>query len=450
MFREILMKFSGSTRACRHSGILMKVLAVGLLLFSLIDIATAAQPATKSNVVLIISDYMGYQDIEPYGATDIRTPGLNRLAAEGVRMTDFYAAAPVCGPSRAALFTGQYPARIGFELNIRSESDGLSASIPTLPSLLKGAGYQTALFGKWHLGYAPDFTPNAHGFDEFLGHHQWTVGYYDHKTEQGEPGLYENDHVVERDGYLTDVLTDEAVDFIGRNDDKPFFLTLAYNAALPPYQPPGLPESRWGEGWDVNSATRADYVKMVERMDKGIDEVLDALDQHNLADNTLVIYMYDHGGRHLVNSSPLFHGFANLWEGGIRIPVIMRLPGVIPANESSRIPSIAMDLTATILSVAGLEEESNSLDGTNRIPFLQGEQTSSSRQLYWRADHYNFGKQRAIREGRWKYIEHDSTQFLFDLDADAGERTNQFYSHIDVANRLRTDLNGWELSLPMR
>ena len=431
-----------------HCGYFMKMLTAGLLLLSIGHVATAAVPGATPNVVLIISDYMGYGDTEPYGATDIRTPGLSRLAAEGVRMTDFYAAAPVCGPSRAAIYTGQYPARIGFEQNIRNESDGLSASIPTLSSMLKGAGYQTALLGKWHLGYAPDFTPNAHGYDKFVGHHQWTIGYYDHKTAEGEPGLYENDRVVERDGYLTDLLTDEAVEFIEHNEDEPFFLTLAYNAALPPYQPPDLPESRWGEGWDVNEATRDDYVKMVERMDEGVDKVLDALDQHDLVDNTLVIYMYDHGGRHLVNSAPLFHGFANLWEGGIRIPLIMRLPDVVPANASSGLPSIAMDLTATILSVAGLDDEANLLDGSNLIPFLRDGMESASRQLFWRADHYNFGKQRAIRDGRWKYIEHDNTQFLFDLDEDAGERTNQFYRHLDVANRLRSDLNDWESGLP--
>jgi len=224
---------------------LMTLFAIVLAWTSLNNFATAAETPVKPNIVVIMSDYMGYHDSEPYGATDISTPALSRLASEGVLMTDFYAAAPVCGPSRAAFFTGQYPARTGFEQNIRTEKDGLSSSIPSLPKWLKGAGYRTALFGKWHLGSAPDFTPNAHGFDEFIGHHQWTIGYYNHKTEQGEPGLYENDRVVERDGYLTDLLTNEAVDFIGRNQDQPFFLTLAYNAALPPYQPPGWPESKW-------------------------------------------------------------------------------------------------------------------------------------------------------------------------------------------------------------
>ncbi len=410
--------------------------------------ASADRNEQPPNVVLIISDYMGYHDTEPYGAEDVRTPSLARLASEGVTMTNFYAASPVCGPARAALYTGQYPARVGFENNIRTEADGLSSSIPSLPRWLHDAGYRTALYGKWHLGSADDFTPNAHGFDEFIGHHQWTVSYYGHKTESGEPGLYENDQIVERDGYLTDLLSDEAVDFIGRNRDQPFFLTLAYNAALPPYQPPGLPEAKWDDGWDVNTATRDDYVRMVERMDEGIGKVLRTLAALNLDDDTLVIYLYDHGGRHLVNSAPLFHGFANLWEGGIRIPAILRLPGVIPANERSAMPGIAMDLTATILDVAGITAPVASLDGVSLIPYLRQEQPPLTRQLYWRADLYDFGKQLAIRDGPWKYVEHGNTQFLFDLNADVGERNNLFYERTDVVNRLRADLDAWQDSLP--
>jgi arylsulfatase A-like enzyme len=419
-----------------------------IIILALFVGASAADADKQPNIVLIISDYMGYHDIEPYGATDVRTPSLARLAIEGVAMTNFYAASPVCGPARAALYSGQYPARLGFENNIRTEADGLSSSVPSLPRWLNEAGYRTALFGKWHLGYAPDFIPNAHGFDEFIGHHHWTVGYYNHKTETGEPGLYENDRIVERDGYLTDLLTDEAVDFISRNQDQPFFLTLAYNAALPPYQPPGLPESEWDNGWDVNSAMRDDYVRMVERMDEGIGKVLDTLYTLSLEENTLVIYLYDHGGRHLVNSAPLFHGFGNLWEGGIRIPAILRLPGVIPANERTTMPGIAMDLTATILGVAGLPDAAAKLDGINLIPYLRKEQPLPDRQFYWRADMYDFGKQEAIRDGKWKYLEHGNTQFLFDLNADIGERHNLFYEHTDVVNRLRADLDAWQAGYP--
>lgn len=408
--------------------------------------ASQASAAGKPNIVLIISDYMGYSDTEPYGASDIRTPSISRLAAEGVKFTNFYAAAPVCGPARAALYTGRYPAAIGFETNIATEDDGLDPAIPTLSRWLGDAGYKTALFGKWHLGFRPEFGPNAHGYDEFLGHLHWTVSYYSHVTATGEPGLYENEGLVSRDGYLTDILTDEAVRFINESDDEPFFLTLAYNAALPPYQPPGLSESEWGSGWDVNTATREDYVQMVERLDFGIGRVLDTLDDNDIADNTLVAYLYDHGGRHLVNSAPLFHGFANLFEGGIRVPAILRYPGHLPADKTEAMPAIAMDLTATILHTAGLGETADTLDGIDLIPLPSERAQIMRRQFFWQADLYDFGKQRAILNGRFKYIEHGNTQFLFDLREDVSERNNLFYQYPDNANRLRTSLTNWQQS----
>ena len=417
-----------------------------ILVFLVYSISAHAQNE-RPNIVLIMSDYMGYADTEPYGATDISTPSLNRLAGEGVRMTDFYAAAPVCGPARAALLTGRYPARIGFESNIRTESDGIGNEHPTLAQHFNNAGYRTALYGKWHLGYKADSTPMAHGFEHFIGHHMWTIGYYHHMTENGEPGLYENDETIERDGYLTDLLTDEAVSFIERNRDEPFFLMLSYNAALPPYQPPGLSEEKWNEGWDVNKASREDYAAMVERMDEGIGRVLDSLDAHSLADNTLVIYLYDHGGRHLVNSYPLFNGFANLWEGGIRIPLLLRYPGRLPEGGTSGVPGIAMDVTATILSAAGLADAAAGLDGIDLVPFLSGTRTPPERRFFWRANFYGFGRQRAIREGNWKYIEHDSTQFLIDLDSDISERRNRFHEAPEVVNRLRARLDEWERDL---
>lgn len=411
-------------------------------------VAGTACPAVAAddqpNVVLIVSDYMGYRDTEPYGATDVRTPSIAELANDGVMFSNFYAAAPVCGPARAALYSGRYPARIGFESNIRTDEDGLDSAVPTLARWLSDAGYQTALFGKWHLGYRPEFSPGAHGYAEFLGHLHWTISYYSHVTEQGEPGLYRDGKIVQRDGYLTDILTDEAVSFIERNRDDPFFLTLAYNAALPPYQPPGLPASAWDDGWDVNSASREDVVRMIERMDDGVGRVLGTLDTLGLRENTLVIYLYDHGGRHLVDSTPLFHGFANLFEGGIRVPAIVRFPGRVPAGEVFAEPAISMDLTATILHAAGLGDEAADLDGVDLMPALRGESSLPDRQLYWQADHYDFGRQRAVRDGRYKYLEHGNTQFLFDLDADIGERHNLFSEHQPLLNRLRTDLTRWQ------
>ena len=238
------------------------------------------------------------------------------------------------------------------------------------------------MVGKWHLGQETRFAPNTHGFDTFLGFHTWTIGYHDHRTPNGGPGLYRDNQAVDEDGYLTDILTDEAVRFIESDSNDPFFLYLSYNTGLPPYQKPDLPEELWHTGWDVNQASREDYVAMVESMDQGIGRVLASLEEANLDQNTLVIFTYDHGGRHLVDSTPLFHGFSTLWEGGIRVPLIMRWPDAFNGSQNIDQSNIAMDLTATMLAAAGQQE--TELDGINLLPLLKGETAAASRSLFWR------------------------------------------------------------------
>ncbi len=385
---------------------------------------------------------MGYSDIGPYGATDIKTPSLDALAENGVLFSNYYAASPVCGPSRAALLSGRYPAHVGMESNIGADRGGLSANDGTLVRELKDAGYRTAMVGKWHLGRGPEYSPLSHGFDTFFGFHSWTLGYHDHLTSSGEPGLYRGDELVQEDGYLTELFTNEAVRFVERPAQAPFFLYLAYNVALPPYQRPDLPESQWAEGWDVNEASRDDYVAMVEAMDAGIGTILSQLDKLKLSDNTLVIFTYDHGGRNLVRSEPLFHGFATLWEGGIRVPLLMQWPAQFTKGRKIHRPSIAMDLTATMLAAAGRNVKPLPLDGTSLIPLLHNAEDVASRPLFWR-----FGSMRAVRDDNWKYLVEKGTQFLFDLDTDAGERINQFSRRPEIANQLRETLNSWERSL---
>ncbi len=400
--------------------------------------------ADPPNVVLIVADYMGYADIGPYGATDIRTPALDTLAAEGVRFSDYYTAAPICGPSRAALLSGYYPARVGFEGNVLGDhTAGLPARHGTLVRGLKAAGYAASLVGKWHLGSGPRFGPLAHGFDTFLGFHTWTLGYHDHLTAAGEPGLYRGEVQTEEPGYLTDVLTREAVRVIDTQAESPFFLLLAYNTALPPYQGPDLPEAEWGSGWDVNRATREDYVAMVEAMDRGVGQVLGALEEQGIEDNTLVLFMYDHGGRHLVRSDPLFHGFATLWEGGIRVPLILRWPARFSGGRTVRRAAIAMDVTATILEAAGRETATRMLDGSSLIPDIENLEDAADRPLFWRIRSFA-GPQWAVRSGRWKYLVDGDTQLLFDLEADIGERQDVFAEHPLVVRTLRAALAAWE------
>ena len=424
-----------------------------LLLIAALSFAAGSeargQTADRPNIVLIVADYMGYSDIGPYGATDIQTPSLNALADAGVRFSDYYSASPVCGPSRAALLSGFYPGRVGVESNIAAPDDGLSSRDSTLVRELKASGYRTAMVGKWHLGRGADTSPTSHGFDSFLGFHTWTLGYHTHLTPAGEPGLFRDSDPVTEEGYLTDVFTNEATRFIEQNPANPFFLYLAYNTALPPYQRPDLPESEWDSGWDVNEATREDYVAMVESMDQGIGRVLRTLDELELAENTLVIFTYDHGGRDLVRSAPLFHGFGTLWEGGIRVPLLMRWPGQFGAGRTLERPSIAMDITATILAAAGRDVEALALDGSSLLPQLRNDARVPAQPLFWRIGP-PMSATRAVRRENWKYLVDQGSQFLFDLDADIGERTNLFSANPEIARELRTAVTQWEESLAVR
>ena len=419
-----------------------KLLSSLLLVLSVIALPTqASNPSDKPNVILIVADYMGYADIEPYGAKDIKTPALSALASQGIRFTDHYSAAPKCIPARAALMSGLYPPKVLETFNFGRET-GLNRDNNTLLKELKATNYTSALIGKWHLGMKKNFNPIDHGFDYFFGFNSWTLGYHNHLTPDGDPGLYRNNKLVEEDGYLTDIFTAEANTFIEDNAAKPFFLYLSYSTGLPPYQRPDLPEAQWNSGWNAGESSRDDYIAMVEAMDNGIGRVLRKLEALNLIDNTLVIFTYDHGGRHLVNSEPLFHGFGTLWEGGIRVPLIMRWPNKIEPSKPYSHPTIAMDVTATVVDAIGKNSTSNASDGINLISEKTKLEHDQNRTFFWRQ-----GDMKAVRQGRWKYVIDDHTQLLFNLDTDVGERKNLFSLHTDEAKKLAKALADWEESL---
>ena len=417
-----------------------------LLVISVINFATAQQqPNTGPNIVLIVADNMGYADIGPYGATDVQTPALNKLAREGVRFSNYYSAAPVCSPSRAALLSGHYPAKVGVERNAGG-GVGLLAKYDTLVRELKKANYQTAAVGKWHLGQSGSFGPNAHGFDSFLGFHTWTIGYHTHNTQSGSPGLYRDDNLVSMDGYLTDILSNEAVQFINAQKDGPFFLYLAYNTQLPPYQKPDLPKSEWRKGWDVSEADRSDVVAMIESMDKGIGLVLAALENKGIADNTLVVFTHDHGGEELARSGSLSHGFATLWEGGIRVPLILHWPQHLESNQKIDRPTIAMDVTATLLDAANVDTSAFDLDGASLFPIIEDPTNAAERTLFWRFGSGG-GAMKAAREGKWKLVIEQDAELLFDLESDIGEKDNISKNNDEIFNKLKNGLNNWEQSL---
>ena len=432
----------------RRVAMLLGVLMVGASAFQ-----AQAPSAGRPNVVLIITDDVGYGDIGSYGAPDVRTPHIDSLARDGTRLTDFYAS-PVCTPTRAALVTGRYQQRVMLERPLASPSGpdgarGLTVTGRSLPQLLGNHGYATGLVGKWHLGYKPEFGPNAHGFDYFFGFKSGFVDYYQHTNGDGRHDLYENESPAHASGYITDLIAERSVRFIEQQAQRPFFLEVAFNAAHWPFQVPDHPSTapdngRFVQPMDDNTSTRREYVAMLERADQGVGRILATLRARGLEQNTLVIFTNDNGGEWLSRNAPLFHRKDTLWEGGIRVPAIFRWPGRIPAGRVSPQVGIVMDLTASILAAAGATPSPDArLEGMNLLPLLQGKAPVVERTLFWRIA-TPLRQQRAVRQGNWKLLDDGGDIMVFDLSRDIGERNDLAKERPDIARRLRPLIRQWE------
>ena len=409
--------------------------------------------ASKPNVVLIITDDLGWADLGSYGSPDIDTPNIDALAADGVRLTDFYANGVFCSPTRAGLISGSYQQRYGVERPYsnagREGNAGLVATGHSLPQLLRDGGYVTGLVGKWHLGYVPEKSPAAHGFDYFFGMKSGYHDYYTHLSRDGILDLWENDQPIERRGYTTDLITEYAVGFIERNAEGPFFVDVAYNAPHWPYQVPDEPSvSRNSAAHlmpsDSATSTRADYRRMVERLDRGVGEIVGALDRLGLTENTIVIFTNDNGGEWLSNSSPLFSRKWTVWEGGIRVPAIIRWPGRIPAASVSDQVGITMDLSMSVLAAAGVDIPAGArYDGMNLFPILSGDRPQVERTLYWRTA-YGGLTQKAVRRGDMKLVIDGPHQFVFNLRTDPSERNDLAAIRQADARELYQAILAWE------
>jgi len=413
----------------------MKLLKLGMpnLLLSIFIGAIISCKSNESmdnrlNIIFIMVDDMGYSDLSSYGRTDYQTPILDAFIDEGVKFIQAYAAAAVCTPSRVALMTGRYPARnkIGLREPIRGEVDGivgLSPDIPTLSSMIKKSGYETALFGKWHLGIAPEFHPNKHGFDQFFGIIAGGADYIDHESWFiKKPILYENDRPIEKSGYLTDLITDYTIDFINRKHHQPFFISLQYTALHWPWQLPGDDPHPDGVN-PMTGGTPEIFAGMVKNLDYNIGRVLEALEETGLKESTLVIFTSDQGGAEFSDMGPLKGGKSSLWEGGIRVPAAVRWPGIIQPNTTSEQVVINMDWTVTMLEVAQANTLENiAFDGISLLSHFKDNSSITPRKLYWRTS--NWELQDAYRSDNWKYLKNDEGEFLFDLENDIGETTN--------------------------
>jgi arylsulfatase A-like enzyme len=451
----------GAVRSTRLRVRCLAYLLRALAIATIPALPLTAQPTgDRPNVVLLITDDLGYADIGSYGARDIRTPNLDRLAREGVRFTDFYANATTCTPTRAGLISGRYQQRYLVEQPLPAGTGvpgemterGLDASPFSLPRLLKTRDYATALMGKWHLGYAPSQSPLAHGFDTFFGLKSGYHDYWQHTDSRGEPDLWENDTRVRVSGYSTDLIARRAVEFIAAHAREPFFLDVAFNAPHWPFQDPdtasvAVGNARFLKPADSVTATRAQYVRMVERLDQRIGDILAALERHGLARHTLVIFTNDNGGEWLSDNTPLFNRKWTTWEGGIRVPALVRWPGRIPAGRVTSQVGITMDLTASILAAAGVVVPAEArLEGMDLLPVLTGQAPPAERTLFWRST-MRGGTQRAARRGDLKIVSDATHTFLFDVRRDPGERRDLARRQPHDVRALSLLLAAWEQSV---
>lgn len=413
-----------------------------------------AAAADRPNIVIIVGDDMGYADVGFHGCQDIPTPSLDSLAAGGVRCSNGYVSGPYCSPTRAGLLTGRYQTRFGHEFNPSGSPDrGLPLSETTIADRLKAAGYKTGLVGKWHLGGSAEMHPNARGFDEFFG---FIAGAHTYLPGQGAP-IYRDREEVKETEYLTDALGREAVAFIDRHQDEPFFLYLAFNAVHTPME---AQEERLAKFGDIADSKRRKYAAMMAAMDDAIGEVLAKLDADGLSDNTLVFFISDNGGPTMATTAtngsinaPLRGSKRTTLEGGVRVPFLVKWPGKLPAGKVYEQPVIQLDATRTALEAAGIDTAGDAkLEGVDLLPYLAGEKSDTPHEaLFWR-----FGPQMAIRKGDWKLVKYDpvvdggkkgaTDARLYNLADDIGEKNNVIAEEPEKAKELQAAWDEWNKS----
>ena len=398
-----------------------------------------------------MADDMGYADLSVTGAHGYRTPEIDSLASEGIRLEQAYANSAICSPTRTALLTGryQYRFRAGLpEPTIRFEPGAeIPANTPTIASVLRDIGYRTALVGKWHVTSVPEFGPIHYGYDHFFGITTGAADYFRHSYVNdgvwGE-GLYMDGAPTERRGYLTDVLTDEAIRQITANDERPFFLSLHYTAPHWPWEGPedGDRPDTLTRLNDPYGGTLETYAAMMQSLDANVGRILDALEESGKDRDTLVVFTSDNGGERFSNTWPFVGYKSELLEGGIRVPVIVRWPGHIAPGQVSQQVTISMDYLPTFLDAAGASVPST-YDGISILPQLTGQQPVP-RTLFWR---FNAANQAAIREGDWKYLRIGAKESLFDLSRDPRERSDVSELHPEVFARLRDRWSEWNATM---
>jgi len=417
--------------------------------------AKAQSPGAKPNIVYIMADDLGYADLSCYGRREYATQNIDSIATRGVRFTQAYANSAVCSATRTALITGryQYRLRVGLEEPVRDGKQiGLPPAHPTLPSLLKKAGYSTTLIGKWHLGQLPKFGPLASGYDHFWGFRGGALDYFTHQSgiaRTNTSDLWDDDVPIHQTGYLTDLLGARAVKVIGdyAAAKQPFFLSLHFNAPHWPWEGPGdeAESQRITALIDRDGGSMQTYARMVLAMDAQVGRVLEALTSARIAHNTIVIFTSDNGGERFADTWPFTGKKTELLEGGLRIPALISWPARIPRSRISEQVAITMDWVPTLLTAAGAQPDpAYPLDGMNLLPQLTLGAPPQPRKLFWR---YHYNQQRAHRDGDMKYLRIAGNEFLFNVVDDPLERANLKGRQPEVFARLLAEYEAWNASM---
>ena len=439
----------------------MRQSACALLAFVLGIVALHAQDA-KPNIVLIVSDDQGYADLGCCGRPGLKTPNLDRLAAEGVRLTNFYVTWPACTPSRSSILTGRYPQRNGLYDMIRNNEVnynhrfteeeyavspemtlGMDVREITIAQVLRQAGYATGVFGKWDGGRARRFMPRQRGFDTFFGFSNTGVDYFTHER-YGIPSMYRGNERVKVEGYATDLFRREAIEFLNKNSRRSFFLYVPFNA---PHGASNLDrvgvqatDEYYRMYGDLPPTKEQRYLAATTQMDHAIGKILDELDRLGVADNTLVIFFSDNGGSgRVADNTPLRGHKAQMWEGGLRVPFIARWPGRLPKSKVVNEFLTSLELFPTLATVAGGElPEDVIYDGFDMLPILRGETASQRTEMFWQRRSH-----KAARYKHWKWVEAGDEGGLFDLTSDIGEQKDLSESRPEILADLKARWGAW-------
>ena len=454
----------------------IKIMGLGAATLSISELTCRNKESKndrRPNIIIIFTDDQGYADVGCFGAKGFETPNLDKMASEGMKFTDFYVAQPVCGPSRTALLTGCYPNRIGMSRNTAPgyTTFGIHDNEMTLAEVLKQLDYATAIYGKWHLGHQPPFLPTRHGFDDYFGlpysNDMWPYHPEPEKFDFPPLPLMEGEKIIEYNPdqtKLTTWYTERAVKFIEKNKDRPLFLYIPHSM---PHVPLYVSDNFKGK------SKQGLYGDVIMEIDWSVGQILSTINKLGLDDQTLVVFTSDNGpwlsyGDRAGAAKPLREGKGTTWEGGIRVPTIMRWPGKIPAGKICKEPVMTIDLFPTLASLVGAEMPKNKIDGLDIWPLMTGDLSAKSPHdalyFYWGNELY------AVRSGKWKVhfpysyrtlaggpggsggvpVKYGTAEIdlaLFDLENDIGEQTNVIADYPEIAKRLTNMAKKFDMEL---